>query len=148
MEEDRENAPRRPATQRADELLSSVGQTAGIFASLVGMRIARVAAFAREEVEDMLAEARSIREQAAQAEAGTDVKATASEGADVSRREAEDPEPEQSAGSDGHGEDIKATPTARPRAEELGVDLREVEGTGAGGQITASDVKKEAQAES
>lgn len=149
MAEDRENTPRRPATERADELLTRAGQTAGIVASLVGMRIARVAAFAREEVEDMWAEAQSIRQQAASTEADGDVRTTASEGTDVSQpsqREAEErkPESEQSAESEGEVEEIKATPTARRRAEELGVDLQEVKGTGADGQITASDVKKKA----
>lgn len=185
MEEERESTQRRPATERADELLSRAGQTAGIFASLVGMRVARVAAFAREEVEDMWAEARSIRQQTVEAEANGETTASASEGVDISeqtRGEAEKREPEertepdqakagtataeatdnaikpgdyvgaagrkeeeQDAGSDGDEEEIKATDTARRRAEELGVDLQEVEGTGAHGQITVEDVKKKAE---
>jgi len=39
-------------------------------------------------------------------------------------------------------ETIKATDAARSCAEALGVDLREVRGTGEGGQIRVSDVKK------
>lgn len=200
MAEDRDDAPRRPATERADELLSRAGQTAGIFASLVGMRVARVAAFAREEVEDMWAEARSIRQQATEAEANGDVTSRASEGVDVSERsrsDAEEGEPEKSVESEGEAEtgvatsthttpeaeakqdaepgqeaktgdyavkpgdyvgaagskaeesnagsdEIKATEAARRRAEELGVDLREVEGTGSNGQITVDDVRKQA----
>lgn len=185
MEEGRESTQRRPATERADELLSRAGQTAGIFASLVGMRVARVAAFAREEVEDMWAEARSIRQQAAEAEANGDVKASASEGVNTSERsrgETEKREPEertetggeaeagattaeatdhaikpgdyvgaagrkeeeQDTDSGGGAEEIKATDAAQRRAEELGVDLRDVEGTGAHGQITVEDVKKKA----
>ena len=37
-----------------------------------------------------------------------------------------------------------ATPTARQRAEELGVELASVEGTGEGGRITVEDVQKAA----
>lgn len=169
MDENRDNAQRRPATERADELLTRAGQTAGIFASLISRRIARVAAFAREEVEDMWAEAQSIRQQTPDTETDQGVKSRASEGTDVSKREAEEQkpekslerdggastataeattpekeEPEQDAEPDEEAENIKATPTARRRAEELGVDLHEVEGTGAEGQITAGDVKKKA----
>ncbi|MDX6379196.1 MAG: hypothetical protein QOI57_220 [Rubrobacteraceae bacterium] len=176
MDENRENTSKRPATERADELLSRAGQAAGIFASLIGRRIARVAAFAREEVEDMWAEAQSIRQQTPDAETGVDVKSRASEGTDVSQREVEEQEPEKSAGSGGETrggtataeattpeaeeqrpeqdaepdeetENIKATDAARRRAEELDVDLGEVEGTGASGQITVEDVKKKAESE-
>jgi polyhydroxyalkanoic acid synthase PhaR subunit len=38
--------------------------------------------------------------------------------------------------------EIKATDAARRKAEELGVDLTDVEGTGAGGQITVEDVRR------
>jgi 2-oxoglutarate dehydrogenase E2 component (dihydrolipoamide succinyltransferase) len=37
--------------------------------------------------------------------------------------------------------DGRATPVARKMAEELGIDLREVRGTGAGGRITREDVQ-------
>lgn len=37
---------------------------------------------------------------------------------------------------------IKATGAARRKAQELGVDLAEVDGTGAGGQITVEDVRR------
>ena len=173
MDENKDDSPRRPATERAEELLTRAGQTAGIFASLVGRRVARVAAFAREEVEDMWAEAQSIRQQAPDTETNQGVESRASEGTDVSEREAEEEKPEKSSERDGgasaatdagttteteepkpesgqdaepdeEAENIKATPTARRRAEELGVDLQEVEGTGAEGQITVNDVKKNA----
>lgn len=39
-------------------------------------------------------------------------------------------------------EEVRATDAARRAAGELGVDLSEVEGTGAGGQITVSDVRE------
>ena len=39
-------------------------------------------------------------------------------------------------------EQVRATDAARRKAEELGVDLRQVQGTGAGGQITVEDVRR------
>ncbi len=42
-------------------------------------------------------------------------------------------------------EQIKATGAARRKAEELGVDLAEVEGSGADGQITVEDVRKKGE---
>ncbi len=38
--------------------------------------------------------------------------------------------------------EIRATDAARRKAQELGMDLAEVEGTGAGGQITVDDVRR------
>jgi pyruvate/2-oxoglutarate dehydrogenase complex dihydrolipoamide acyltransferase (E2) component len=38
--------------------------------------------------------------------------------------------------------EIRATAAARRKAQELGVDLSEVEGTGSGGQITVDDVRR------
>jgi pyruvate/2-oxoglutarate dehydrogenase complex dihydrolipoamide acyltransferase (E2) component len=155
--------PKRPATERAEELLTRVGETAGIFASLIGTRIARIAAFAREEAEDMWAEAQSISQQPPKAETNQEVTAEASE--DEAREQGEGSETaaeakttmsegeeqeegtKQRAETDGEADEIKATEAARRRAEELGVDLREVEGTGSKGQITVQDVKKEAESE-
>jgi pyruvate dehydrogenase E2 component (dihydrolipoamide acetyltransferase) len=42
---------------------------------------------------------------------------------------------------------VQATPAARRAAEELGVDLSGVEGTGAGGRITIRDVQNTTQEE-
>lgn len=62
--------------------------------------------------------------------------------------------PEASVGSETSGttnaagsgrEEIKATGAARRKAEELGVDLMEVEGSGADGQITVEDVRKKGE---
>ena len=52
---------------------------------------------------------------------------------------AEDPVTEEDAG------EIKATDAARRKAEELGIDLSQVEGTGAGGRILVEDVKRAAR---
>jgi len=43
--------------------------------------------------------------------------------------------------------EVRATPAARRAAEELGVDLSRVEGTGAGGRITVRDIQNAAQEE-
>jgi hypothetical protein len=42
-----------------------------------------------------------------------------------------------------NGSMVRATAAARRRAEELGVDLSRIEGTGANGQITVDDVRRE-----
>ena len=44
-------------------------------------------------------------------------------------------------------EEVQATPAAKRKAEELGVDLSTVEGTGTGGRITGRDVQNAAQAQ-
>jgi hypothetical protein len=61
MAEGRGRDSKRPAKERADELLTRVGWTVGLFASMAGRRIASGAAFAREEAEDMWAEAQDMR---------------------------------------------------------------------------------------
>jgi pyruvate dehydrogenase E2 component (dihydrolipoamide acetyltransferase) len=176
---------KRPATERADDLLNRASWAAGFFASMIGVRLARVVAFAREEAEDLWAEAQSMRQQNAGAEPGEDASVRTSEEIGAPRREAEEHEAEQEAKpkeraknseyvirtgdyvgaagrkeeesdavsgqeTESHGEEgttIKATEEAFRHAEELGVDLREVEGTGADGQITVGDVRKKAEAE-
>ena len=45
----------------------------------------------------------------------------------------------------GTGADVRASPRAEKRAEELGVDLTTVEGSGPGGAITADDVEAAAE---
>ena len=166
MSEGQGEGSRRPATERADELLNRAGWTVGLFASMIGVRLARIAAFAREEAEDMWAEAQSVRRQS-----GGDLGAAVGKVADTVRSKAEETKEnleqsvapdretktgtataeaeergaEQNPEADGEA-DIKATEAARRRAQELGVDLREVEGTGSGSQITVQDVKKKAEA--
>jgi len=107
---------RRPATERAEELVDRVGESVGNFASLAGWRMLKVAAFVREEAEDVWAEAQSAR-----------------------REEQRYAEP---AGAEGP---IRATDVARRTAEDLDVDLREVRGTGVGGMITVADVKRKSK---
>jgi len=178
---DAESGHRGPsATERAEELLTRAGIAAGFFANMAGMRAARIAAFAREEVEDMLAEARAVRERGLISEVREDagrVREGAAglvpdEGLRVTRSEGVTPsdgdgaeargateEPQVAAGTEATGpvagmplqayggaEEVKATAAARRRAEQLGVDLGEVQGTGANGQITVEDVRKAAEA--
>jgi polyhydroxyalkanoic acid synthase PhaR subunit len=47
--------------------------------------------------------------------------------------------------TNGSGGEIKATDAARREAREMGVDLAEVAGTGAGGQVTVEDVRKKGE---
>ncbi len=47
--------------------------------------------------------------------------------------------------ADGPESGVEATPAAERRAEELGVDLSQVRGTGSGGRITVKDVQSAAQ---
>ena len=42
-------------------------------------------------------------------------------------------------------DEVNATPAAEAKAEELGVDLTQVEGTGADGKIIVSDVEAAAE---
>lgn len=58
--EDEDELRDRPATERAEELVDRMGQRLGHATVLVGLRIRKVAALAREEAEDMWAEARSL----------------------------------------------------------------------------------------
>ena len=49
-------------------------------------------------------------------------------------------------GEDGEQKDkAQATPAAERKAEDLGVDLSEIEGTGSGGRITVKDVTEAAK---
>lgn len=53
------------------------------------------------------------------------------------------PEDDETAGRD--ASEVEATDAARRKAEELGVDLSEIEGSGAGGRILVRDVKQAAR---
>ena len=53
--------PGQVATERAEELVDRMGEQVGRFASLLGLHVRRMAALAREEADDMWAEAQSIR---------------------------------------------------------------------------------------
>ncbi len=78
----------------------------------------------------------SIEEGQVEASAGSD-----DEGGKAEEESPEKAAPDAEAGSeDGYDEQVRATPVARKVAEEKGVDLNDVEGSGAGGRITKADV--------
>ena len=92
-----------------------------------------------EDVSDLTAEVASETGDAGvRASGGTD-DAVGEGSGDESR------EPGETSGSPATGasddRDVRASPRAKQRAEELGVDLRSVEGTGPQGAITADDVE-------
>ena len=119
MSEDRNGGSDRPTTERAEELVDRVLQEAGHLLSIAAVNLLKGASLAREEAEDIWAEAQNLHRE---------------------RQNAEPERPTRYAGT------IAATDAARRRAAKLGVDLREVAGTGAGGRITASDVERKAAA--
>ena len=51
----------RPATERAEETLDQVGERLGVFAAAVSHQVRKYVALAREEAEDILAEAQTLR---------------------------------------------------------------------------------------
>lgn len=55
--------PTRPATERAEETLGGWGERVGYFAGVAGLRLRQWGARAREEAEDLWAEAQSVRQQ-------------------------------------------------------------------------------------
>jgi exonuclease VII small subunit len=67
----------------------------------------------------------------------------ASQNGSVSQTEAMQAAAQQN--SEGDAEEIRATAAARRKARELGVELSEVQGTGANGQITVDDVRRKGQ---
>ena len=62
-ESDRSAAADRPAADRAEESLDRAGEKIGLFAATVSRQVRKSVALAREEAEDMLAEAQSLRRQ-------------------------------------------------------------------------------------
>ncbi|HYW09108.1 MAG TPA: hypothetical protein VE913_19265 [Longimicrobium sp.] len=52
-----------PATARAEQMLDGAGERVGHFAAIAGHRLRTAAALAREEAEDLWAEARHLRDQ-------------------------------------------------------------------------------------
>lgn len=117
----------RPATERAEELVERMAWGAGYLASFVGLRLLKGASLAREEAEDIWAEAQSLRRREGQGAEPPDVAEPAAGGGDASRT-------------------VEATEAARRKAEEMGVDFTEVRSTGADGRITVEDVKRTAKA--
>jgi pyruvate dehydrogenase E2 component (dihydrolipoamide acetyltransferase) len=73
----------------------------------------------------------------------TEVEGTGSDGritVDDVKKAAEAAGEDGATGQEGAGQDLKASDAAKRKAEELGIDLSQVEGTGSGGLITVKDV--------
>jgi pyruvate/2-oxoglutarate dehydrogenase complex dihydrolipoamide acyltransferase (E2) component len=119
VSEDRNERSDRPAMERAEELVDRLLQEADHLLSVAAVNLLKGASLAREEAEDIWAEAQNLRRE---------------------RQNAGRERPGGNAGA------IAATDAARRRAAKLGVDLREVAGTGAGGRITVRDVERKAAA--
>jgi hypothetical protein len=60
---ERSEEARRQATAKAEQMVDQVGQRISQYTSMVGLQIQRAVARAREEAEDMWAEAQNIRHQ-------------------------------------------------------------------------------------
>jgi pyruvate/2-oxoglutarate dehydrogenase complex dihydrolipoamide acyltransferase (E2) component len=156
MVEERDYDAKQPVTERAEELVNRAGSAAGFLASLIGRHVAKVAAYTREEFADMWAEAQHLREQEGfthkpedqepRSEQGSEIHAEAK--AETSSAKAPSDDKQSREEPEEETEPVGATQTARRLAEELGVNLQEVEGTGKGNKVTALDVKKKAQAQS
>lgn len=111
-----------------------------------------IVAAADEDIDDLESEARSELDAATGEGSGE-------EAAEAAAEESTGSEPEPGASGSGTeasaageqsestaSDDVKATPRAEKRAEELGVELAAVEGTGPQGAITESDVEDAAEA--
>ena len=165
MTEDQGDRSNQAASARAEELVDRLGESVGHLASLAGWRLLKVAALAREEAEDVWAEAQSLRHRQGAPRQEQDAEpagvAETVEATDAARRTAEKlnvglreviqsvgrsmqstRRQEQGAEPAGAAETVEATDVARRTAEELNVDLREVIGTGVNGRITAGDVRR------
>ena len=173
MDEVRDDTGRetvRPATERAEELVDRATRGASYLASLAAMHLMRGASLAREEAEDIWAEAQSLRyreRQDAEPNAGggdvvaPDVQRAATVAAGTVQNAAQ--QAAASAGSVVEGATeavrrkaeelgvmetpIRITEAALRKAEEMGVTLVGLQGTGAGGRITVEDVKRRAKAQ-
>ena len=174
MDEVRDDTGRetvKPATERAEELVDRATRGASYLASLAAMHLMRGASLAREEAEDIWAEAQSLRYRERQGvepnAGGGDVVAPDAQQAATTATDTVQNAAQQAAASAGSVVEgateavrrkaeelglmetptIKVTEAARRKAEKLGVALTGLQGTGTGGQITVEDVKKRAKAE-
>ena len=82
------------------------------------------------------------QDEASDEEAGEDAEVEAENGADTEDEDAEEEsdEEETEEESEDSGEEVRVTAAARRKAEELGVELSSLEGTGLNGIITVMDV--------
>ena len=64
MSESHDGDAPRPATERAEEMLDAFGHRVGLYMAAIAPAIRRFTALAREEAEDIWAEAQHLRNQA------------------------------------------------------------------------------------
>jgi hypothetical protein len=131
----------------AGQAVDEVGQGAGQAAQAVGEGAGRAAGRTIEgtaspgtqPLSDTVGEAdRTVRRVVD--ESGSIVEQTLSESGEVLEEAVVG-----QANATGEAGEVQATPAAKRKAEELGVDLSQVEGTGAGGRITIKDVQRAAR---
>ncbi|WP_220132487.1 E3 binding domain-containing protein [Natronomonas sp. LN261] len=92
------------------------------------------------DVSELEAEAEAELEGDVDDESGSDPEPTGAQAEDAEATDRSEP-PEPAASSADETDQIKASPRAKKRAEELGVDLAGVDGTGPMDSITADDVE-------
>lgn len=104
--------PARPASERAQETLGDWGERVGHVAGVAGLRLRQWGARAREEAEDLWAEAQSVRQQP-RASDGAAASATPPAGADTGRHEtaATTAEPAHDQGPQPEQQDESAQPS-------------------------------------
>jgi pyruvate/2-oxoglutarate dehydrogenase complex dihydrolipoamide acyltransferase (E2) component len=98
------------------------------------------------DVSELEAEAEAELEADVDDESGSDPEPTGAQAEDAEATDRSEP-PEPAASSADETDQIKASPRAKKRAEELGVDLAGVDGTGPMDSITADDVEAAAETE-
>ena len=98
------------------------------------------------DVSELEAEAEAELEGDVDDESGSDPEPTGAQAEDAEATDRSEP-PEPAASSADETDQIKASPRAKKRAEELGVDLAGVDGTGPMDSITADDVEAAAETE-
>jgi len=104
------------------------------------------AAEASAEVPDDESDAVKEMEAAVEEATGTKATLTASEAQNLTGEPMTSSAPAETAPeADAEEAEVDATPAAEAKAEELGVDLASVEGSGAEGRVTVSDVEAAAE---
>ncbi len=141
----------RPATERAEELVDRATQSASYLASLVFLRLLRGASLAREEAEDIWAEAQSLRRRERQgaepgAGGGDNVAAPGVQQAAATAAVTVQSAAHQAAASVASAVE-GATEAARRKAKELSLNLGEDPENRGGGRITTEDAEKRSKAE-
>lgn len=138
--------------QSAGQAVQDVGQGAGQAAQQAGQGAGRAAEQAGQAAGQAAEQTGQVAQQAGQATqdasqvAGQASQATQGVADNVGQSAQQGGDAEEKAGqlAEGTPEEVEATDAARRKAEELGVDLTKVEGTGADGRVLTGDVEEAA----